>query len=350
MSRRARGFTLIELLVVIAIIAVLIALLLPAVQAAREAARRAQCVNNMKQIGLALHNYHGVNEVLPWGDGPDGWNQWSSLTFILPYLEQGSSTNALNFAWGMQEPAKLVNTTVQRITYSFALCPSDMDRLSNAEGHGNYAGNAGSAPAAFYDWDNTGAFNGAFGWNGNPNSTAATHKKMTPVIGFRDIVDGLSNTACFSEKVKGIGLVTTASVVDPTQPSSSISLVTPKPTGADLINPAAYQALCKAKSPSAPGATLQTNNYPFGYYWWNGCPANSRYNHVMPPNSWSCMYSADRWGNAGGAVTASSRHPGVVNVLMCDGSVKSIKNTISNAAWWAIGTRAGGEVLSADSL
>ena len=93
-----RGFTLIELLVVIAIIAVLIALLLPAVQAAREAARRSQCVNNLKQLGLALHNYHDVNGGLPWGHGYFGWNDWSASTLMLPYLELGTLYNAINFA------------------------------------------------------------------------------------------------------------------------------------------------------------------------------------------------------------------------------------------------------------
>src|SRR5436189_322862 len=92
-SRRA--FTLIELLVVIAIIGVLIALLLPAVQQAREAARRIQCVNNLKQIGIALHNYQSALDQIPWGDGPDEWNQWSSLALILPYMEQGSLYNAV---------------------------------------------------------------------------------------------------------------------------------------------------------------------------------------------------------------------------------------------------------------
>src|SRR3954454_12849676 len=93
----SRGFTLIELLVVIAIIAILIALLLPAVQAAREAARRAQCVNNLKQLGIALHNYHDVNSVLPWGAGPWGWHDWSAHVMMLPYMEQTSVFNALNF-------------------------------------------------------------------------------------------------------------------------------------------------------------------------------------------------------------------------------------------------------------
>ena len=96
-SPRPRGFTLIELLVVIAIIAVLIALLLPAVQAAREAARRMQCTNNLKQIGLAMHNYHSAINTLPWGDLTGYWNDWSAVALMLPYLEQAPLYNSMNF-------------------------------------------------------------------------------------------------------------------------------------------------------------------------------------------------------------------------------------------------------------
>ncbi len=126
MSTERRGFTLIELLVVIAIIGVLIALLLPAVQAAREAARRAQCVNNLKQIGIALHNYHDTQNSLPWGDGPDEWNQWSSMALMLSYFEQSALYNAANFSlsclndlYGTQ-----ANVTVTMTRLNVFLCPS----------------------------------------------------------------------------------------------------------------------------------------------------------------------------------------------------------------------------------
>jgi len=343
---RRRGFTLIELLVVIAIIAVLISLLLPAVQAAREAARRAQCVNNLKQIGIALHNYHSSQDSFPWGDGPDEWNQWSSMALILPYLEQSSLQNAINFNYGLQDWNLPINTTIHRTQVATFLCPSDIDRMTNADAHLNYAGNAGTAPATFYDWNNTGAFDGLFTWAGNPPK-GGSYKKNTTVAGFRDITDGTSNTAAFSEKVKGIGTFTTARVADALSPPAVYALIS-KPTAANLLTPQAVYDQCKGLNPGSPNTPQnQGNIYPNGALWYNGCPSNSRYNHVMPPNTWSCTYGG-RWGDMGGAVTATSRHPGIVNVLFADGSVKAIKGTINAQVWWALGTRAGGEVISSD--
>ena len=144
---RRRGFTLIELLVVIAIIAVLIALLLPAVQSAREAARRAQCTNNLKQMGLALHNYVNTTDRFPWGAGPWGWNDWSGHVMLLPYMEQQSMFNAINFVNGCADNrCGGMNTTAVYNKVQGFLCPSDLDRLSTPHGHNNYMGNAGSAP------------------------------------------------------------------------------------------------------------------------------------------------------------------------------------------------------------
>jgi len=344
---RHRGFTLIELLVVIAIIAVLIALLLPAVQAAREAARRMQCVNNLKQIGIALHNYHSAQESLPWGDGPDQWNQWSSAALMLPYIEQSALYNAINFGWGLQDWNRPFNTTTHRTQIATLLCPSDVDRMTNADAHSNYSGNAGSGPAAFYDWDNTGAYDGLFTWSGNPPRGGAYVKSKT-VANFRDITDGLSNTAAFSEKVKGIGTYSKSRVEDPMRPPAVYASIQ-KPSGADLLNPQTVYNQCKALNPASPGTAQNQNElYPNGYLWYNGCPSNSRYNHVMPPNTWSCAYGG-RWGDMGGAVTATSRHPGVANVLFADGSVKAIKSTINPQTWWALGTRARGEVISSDA-
>jgi prepilin-type N-terminal cleavage/methylation domain-containing protein/prepilin-type processing-associated H-X9-DG protein len=343
---RRQGFTLIELLVVIAIIAVLIALLLPAVQAAREAARRAQCVNNLKQIGLALHNYESGVASLPWGDGPKGWNDWSSFALLLSYFEQSSAFNALNFTNGHNRPyidstGPLTNTTVFRNGFSFLLCPSDIDRLTNADGsHTNYCANAGNNPSAFYNGpaynsssQSAGAFNGLFGW--------ATR---SGVVRFADITDGLSNTAAFCERVKGIGVLNTDRR-DGTMPTASVSLVAGPATPQDLT-PQAYFSLCQPKSPVNAANTL-AGVYAVGKWWFCGHPALTRYNHVMTPNTWSCAVASDV--NSGGAYTVSSRHSGMVNMLMADGSVRAIKNSIGQTVWWALGSRAGGEVLDQSS-
>src|SRR5262245_51249501 len=126
-ARDRRGFTLIELLVVIAIIAVLIALLLPAVQSAREATRRIQCTNNLKQLGLAMHQYHESLNALPFGDLTYSWADFSSNTMLLPYLEQGSLYNSINFSAQLlpANPGCPENTTAQYATLSVMNCPSD---------------------------------------------------------------------------------------------------------------------------------------------------------------------------------------------------------------------------------
>ena len=349
MRSRRRGFTLIELLVVIAIIAVLIALLLPAVQAAREAARRAQCVNNLKQIGIALHNYHDSQGSLPWGHCEDNdWLDYSAHLPLLLYLEQTAIYNAFNVADTFPtggtdcgaEPGYPANTTATFAKINVFLCPSDPDRLTAPTGHNNYVDNGGSAPDALY---NVSAFNGPF------MGADANNSLNTRVYGFRDITDGLSNTAAFSEKVKGLGQ---SNALDSTRPSSTVFGTA---NATDMTTPMPYYILCKAVSSltttplSGYGYDQSDNSYYWGTgaMWHMGYDSQTRYNHVMPPNTQSCATGED--GPAPGAHTASSRHPGVVNVLFCDGSVKVIKGTISPQTWWALGTKSGNEVISADA-
>jgi prepilin-type N-terminal cleavage/methylation domain-containing protein/prepilin-type processing-associated H-X9-DG protein len=348
--RQRRGFTLIELLVVIAIIAVLIALLLPAVQAAREAARRAQCVNNLKQMGIALHNYHDVLGRFPTGHLGTGWNDWGALVMLLPYIEQGQVYNAINFAntGNAANPTggPVPNFTIFAITVNAYQCPSDSDRLTGTErdaagivynyGHQNYSGNAGNAPESFYDNSHHNANNGVmFGINaGQP-------------VGVRDVLDGTSNTCAWSEKVKGIGGGGN-NVYDPTKPSSAVLALTVNngaqgPTFLDAI-PNDYFTRCSALNPNA--SPLATGAIAQGTYWWDGHPETGLYNHVMPPNTWSCN---DSNVNDAAAATASSRHSGGINACMCDGSVRFIKSTVAANVWWALGSRAGNETIDATS-
>jgi len=375
-SQRKSGFTLIELLVVIAIIAVLIALLLPAVQSAREAARRAQCTNNLKQLGLALHNYVSTVDKLPWGAGPWGWNDWSGHVMMLPYMEQQSMFNAINFTNGCADNrcGGFNNTAVYNKVQGF-LCPSDPDRLTSAQGHNNYMGNAGSAPNSFYGGRLAGTNSpgsnpsqGASGPNGGIFCFVGTacdncagvgcppcgpaNGQSTFSLGLAGITDGLSNTAAMSERVKGIGTNNRSAGYDAGKPSASLVDIGSVPVSGNVLTgdggPLAFYNLCKAVQLSPTKLPQLDSQDSSGSRWDVGYAADTRYNHVMPPNSTNCDGDDDDAGRQT-AYSASSRHAGGVNVLMCDGSVKFIKSTISNGTWWALGTRAGGEVISADS-
>ncbi len=350
-SSHRSAFTLIELLVVIAIIAVLIALLLPAVQAAREAARRSQCVNNLKQIGLAMHNYEQVVQVLPWGLGPGGWNDWGPLIMLLPQMEQPMVFNATNFAntgnatstgnsgntTAFTGAAAYQNTTVFSVTIKNFICPSDNDRITTPTGHNNYYGNAGSTPASLYS---TSQFDGLF-----------QYITVARCVAFRDINDGLSNTAAFSERVKGIGIENKNQVDILTNPSSSVwNLAATSVVTTSQPYYAACMALqVNAASPTSAlwGGLSAVNPDAAGSQWYSGYETFSRYNHVTPPNGPSCGYGTY---SGGGAFSASSRHSGGINVLFADGSTRFIKSTVSTATWWALGTRAAAEVIDSSSL
>jgi prepilin-type N-terminal cleavage/methylation domain-containing protein/prepilin-type processing-associated H-X9-DG protein len=370
-SARRQGFTLIELLVVIAIIAVLIALLLPAVQAAREAARRAQCTNNLKQLGLAVHNYISVNNVFPSSSmflGPAytatntggvgwGWNE-SWTTALLPNLEQTSMFNSFNFH---SDGLSVLNTTVGYSAISSLICPSETTKVRPDAPWAplTYRGNHGG-PGVIQNWTGliveNGTNNPASWWGsaGDPNMA---------FFGLESVTDGSSNTALFSEKLMGVsqGAVTAGAVTTITSngPTGIRGLFTVTYAGAqNTQNPAlALQGLqaCQA----IPTGSLDNGQIAMnGAFWHAGYPwaiLVNGYTHYNTPNGMSCITASDTaagsniWGGTSGMITPTSLHPGGVNVGFGDGSVKFIKNSINPQTWWAIGSRNQGEVVSADA-
>ncbi len=316
MRHHRRGFTLIELLVVIAIIAVLIALLLPAVQAAREAARRMQCVNNLKQIGLACHNYHDVRGALPAAEMVYNATSLSALSNLLPFMEQTSLNNAINFSITYGTPE---NLTAQNTRVNTFICPSDVaDTHPEVGGQTNYMANMGS----WIVWMSASGPNAALAPpNGVFYGNSATR--------FADITDGLANTTFFSERVTAdfsTGVIS---------PISDVFFSPAQPTTLD----AAVQA-CQAIDITNPAS-----QFPLfmGAPWING---QHVFLHVTGPDTRSCgFFSALR-----ACMPPSSRHSGGVNTLMGDGSVKFVKDSINITPWRALGTRAGGEIVSADSF
>jgi prepilin-type N-terminal cleavage/methylation domain-containing protein/prepilin-type processing-associated H-X9-DG protein len=358
MNIRRRGFTLIELLVVIAIIAVLIALLLPAVQAAREAARRIQCTNNLKQIGLALHNYLSQTGSFPMGSGSGMYSLpntylakecWSIHSAILPQLEQTTLFNAINFNWTCDStgyPTAYANQTVFTSQVKAFLCPSDPNAWSigndNTSGNNCYFGSIGTTT------DTLGS--------NAPTYTVPTLSNVptTGLFAYQQcktisaIVDGTSNTIAFAESTVGTPTAVARQKL--------IGLVNvPLSTTAILQNaltnvPAVQAAIQQCSQFWVAGG--YTANDQRGDTWCQGAMCATLFNTVVPPNGQN-----DSWAYcdayASGAVSnisnSDSYHPGGVNVLIADGSVRFIKNSVNQVSWMGLGTINGGEVISGDS-
>jgi prepilin-type N-terminal cleavage/methylation domain-containing protein/prepilin-type processing-associated H-X9-DG protein len=328
MKRRNSGFTLIELLVVIAIIGVLIALLLPAVQSAREAARRAQCTNNMKQIGLAVHNYLDVHGILPIGRGTRAARpydltsryNYSGFAMVLPFMEQQPLHAAINF--DLTITIQEGNSTVMATAVSSLLCPSDGEATPANWAGNNYRFSEGSNILYSYGPTDTGAVNTTMPKPNGPFFPERSYR-------LADIRDGTSNTIMASEKLlgdynQGIPTIRRDIYVSETWPTG--------------LNEAFQN--CEAVDNSSIPTNGESN---VGAPWLDGFLHTSIFKVVSTPNKKSCYMFPARL-----IMSASSDHPGGVNVALCDGSVRFIKDTISRETWWAIGSMNGGEVVSAD--
>jgi len=359
MRKAGRGFTLIELLVVIAIIAVLIALLLPAVQSAREAARRAQCVNNLKQIGVALHNYHSATNVFPQGNVTaftgygylSTWTGWSPHAMLLPYMEQTPLYNAANFKWTCcywPGIADGINSTVYTTRIASFLCPSDAQ--AGQQFTNSYVACIGDATYP-YQINNTGG-NGVFQVYNNSYLTAST-----PIAA---VTDGTSNTVAFSEALVGD--------YSKTRYRGNGMTGVPKDRNFRQLNALNNpQAIITGLSEcnawwNGTGILGNPSNYNRsglkqyeGWFWALGERGYTLFNTIVPPSSpqypWrSCGMTCAGCAPEGSEISnANSNHPGGANFGFADGSVKFLKSSIAMQTYWSLGSRNGGEVVSSDS-
>ena len=343
MNRRRTGFTLIELLVVIAIIAVLIGLLLPAVQKVREAAARIKCTNNLKQMGLALHNYHDVYKSFPAGksqsySGSPVYARWSIHSQLLPFIEQDNlyksidftrppetpgMEGVINFMPAYQNPGR-ENAAACRTAVAGFICPSDPAPLpSDWPGQNNYYASQGVQ----FLCDLT---------ESQPSTIAPNERPDGPLyylskIKLTDITDGTSNTAVFSEKRRGNGSP---------DPKTDMKVM---PVQSTLDN--AYNT-CRGLNPVT--ATPLTSKQ--GYSWVLGEMCCTTYNHCSTPNTTSCASTGfpGNMSNMAMVIPPSSGHSGGVNVVLGDGSVRFMRDSVDLAAWRAMGTIRGGEVVSTE--
>jgi prepilin-type N-terminal cleavage/methylation domain-containing protein/prepilin-type processing-associated H-X9-DG protein len=333
---RRRGFTLIELLVVIAIIAVLIALLLPAVQAAREAARRSQCTNNLKQIVLSVMNYESSNGALP----PTGVNvttiplgTFGMKARILPAMEQAAMYNSINWTFN-PEATNGQNDTILVARINTFLCPSDGNEPGSSWTFKNGSGAKPTGPGSYPN--NIGTMRNNNGGYFDGPAYRLNFPAGGPTITLSAITDGLSNTAIFSEWIKGRN--------ETTRPGLP-QIYTGK-TNFPAIGFTKLDTLLT----SCLNATAIANGTK-GEIWLNEyCGQGGCYSHIMTPNLRSCYFPDQGKQPGNGMIGAQSNHPGGVNVGMLDGSVKFVKDSVARQTWWAIATCNGGEVIDASGL
>jgi prepilin-type N-terminal cleavage/methylation domain-containing protein/prepilin-type processing-associated H-X9-DG protein len=328
---RRPGFTLVELLVVIAIIGVLVALLLPAVQSAREAARRSQCQNNIKQLGLAIHNFESAYKRLPHGSQDTALWGPSAHAFLLPVIEQGNVSDkmVLTFAHGSsaetstgsQVAAHEAASTVRPKVFQ---CPSEINFYKGAiYGYTNYHTNWGTWVRLQSQWD------GPFRTNFVPYGSVP----RADAVRFGEITDGLSNTLAFAEVANGVGASPTKK--DPRRDCYDAA------TQNHTVAATARNAFLNLNWQTAANAANGWNWR--GYPWREGSIWRNGFNTLLGPNK-PCWRPNNEWWQL--VTPASSYHGSGVNVCMCDGSVRFITDTVDPDAWTAAGSIGNGESLA----
>lgn len=359
----SRGFTLIELLVVIAIIGVLISLLLPAVQQAREAARRSQCRNNLKQIGLAFHNYmeafqttplhqHRIASDYSGGNGSAGGKSW--YCGILPFVDQATIYNKIDFSngegWSAFTAGTSVSMQMSRVQVPLFKCPSEsmVNQVSGiAAANFNYVANAGRPRNLLkVGQASTGAAappasKGIISMSRmSPGGPYSSNWRQTTNAAFRmrDVTDGASNTAMLSESL------VSSSTNNPDRRRNlgytNSAMIEQYDVAIDNV---VRDGLANFQN-WADWTQYKGHSWMYSDSW-----QKHVYGHVFPPNTVSiAAYSSDtfRCHEGDGAITPSSDHAGGVHVALMDGSVRFLSNNIDLSIWWGLGTKAEGEVLN----
>jgi prepilin-type N-terminal cleavage/methylation domain-containing protein/prepilin-type processing-associated H-X9-DG protein len=350
-NKPQRAFTLVELLVVIAIIGLLVALLLPAIQNAREAARRTQCVNNLKQLGIALNNHVSAREVFPpaavskpfpnFPSHPQSFYRWSALAHLLPYMEEQSLHDLLDLSYPLYMPgAGYPISDRNRLGISKSLpeflCPSDLgEAVKEQMGPTNYVVCSGSGVGGGTPFKTDGIF------------------FVNSATKFANITDGSSNTIAVSESLLGVDTPRAGGVFVDYTPERNYKFILRFGGPSDLTDLACNGSLSF-------NSTTSSGNDPRGFAWCSGEYRCATYNHYYGPNSvqYDCVSSVTTDPSPGSPMlysaygwrAARSLHPGGVNVTFADGAVRFIDETIDVKIWQALSTRAGEDIVSDDAF